>query len=320
IAEHQYERAKTIVLWDTKECKIPYGLDAGDVSKNIKTALEHTGYTGRVSIMATGDAKDDFCCHEISLNHFPAGERDARLKKVIADLMEDPAPWNLLLIVKDIPVDVGVAVDSENCNLLVATPEYPSGLLLCMASCSRLTLVGVKFSQLCAPFAAAKTDVFWDIDDCPIPDDLDPEMISQNIRSALKDKAYLGEVSISAYGDTNQIQGEFCSAGITPIHVPAGETSARVRIMVKLVGWALDNPGSNLMLIVQDISRNSAYMEALHFVRRRNCKLLIAQPQDASGHLLRMVSTEWRWSSLSYGGKPITQSERKSKVKDSVEY
>ncbi|KAF3580937.1 hypothetical protein DY000_02031908 [Brassica cretica] len=42
------------------------------------------GYRGRVSIMATGEAKDDICSHRISLNHFPAGERDARLKQLSA--------------------------------------------------------------------------------------------------------------------------------------------------------------------------------------------------------------------------------------------
>lgn len=74
MADHQYEMAKTIVFWDREECKIPEGLEVGDALKNIKMALEHIGYRGRVSIMATGDAKDDICsCKILMLNHFPIG-------------------------------------------------------------------------------------------------------------------------------------------------------------------------------------------------------------------------------------------------------
>ncbi|KAF3555147.1 hypothetical protein F2Q69_00014281 [Brassica cretica] len=46
--------------------------------------------------------------------------------------------------------------------------------------------------------------------------------------------------------------------------------------MVKIFNWALDNPGSNLMLSGQDLSKNSAYVEALLFVRRQNYKVLLA--------------------------------------------
>ncbi|CAN7047132.1 unnamed protein product [Brassica oleracea var. botrytis] len=163
MADHQYEMAKTIVFWDREECKIPEGLEVGDVLKNIKMALEHIGYRGRVSIMATGDAKDDICsCKILMLNHFP--------------------------------------IDGGN-------------PITCKFSCAvSFTYLSCKFFLLkCAPFAASKTDVFWDMDDCPIPVGPDPDMIYQNITSALKDKGYLGEVSISTYGE---IQIEFQSAGV----------------------------------------------------------------------------------------------------------
>lgn len=116
MADHQYEMAKTIVFWDREECKIPEGLEVGDVLKNIKMALEHIGYRGRVSIMATGDAKDDICsCKILMLKHFLRllllffliiciwifiGERDARLTEVISYLMENSVLCNLLLVMK----------------------------------------------------------------------------------------------------------------------------------------------------------------------------------------------------------------------------
>lgn len=122
----------------------------------------------------------------------------------------------------------------RNLSLLGAIPDaYPTGMLLsmlssvwhwsslsdggnpitCKFSCAvSFTYLSCKFCLLkCAPFAASKTDVFWDMDDCPIPVGPDPDMIYENITSALKDKGYLGEVSISTYGE---IQIEFQSAGV----------------------------------------------------------------------------------------------------------
>ena len=61
---------------------------------------------------------------------------------------------------------------------------------------------------------ATKTGVFWDVEECPIPEDLDPESVYQNIRSALANKGYHDEVKIMAFGDRNQIPGYYESAGI----------------------------------------------------------------------------------------------------------
>ncbi|KAF2591154.1 hypothetical protein F2Q70_00041182 [Brassica cretica] len=47
-----------------------------------------------------------------------------------------------------------------------------------------------------ASYAEAKTVVFWDVDECPIPEDLDPQSVYQNIRTALANKGYHGEKMI----------------------------------------------------------------------------------------------------------------------------
>ncbi|CAA7019281.1 unnamed protein product [Microthlaspi erraticum] len=39
-------------------------------------------------------------------------------------------------------------------------------------------------------FAVAKTGVYWDIEDCPIPENLSPKMIYKNIKAALADMGY----------------------------------------------------------------------------------------------------------------------------------
>lgn len=87
-------------------------------------------------------------------------------------------------------------------------------------------------------YADAKTGVFWDVEECPIPEDLDPESVYQNIRSALANKGYHGEVRIMAFGDRNQIPGYYESAGIEIF--PKGDKHARLmEMIVRFFRWVL---------------------------------------------------------------------------------
>ncbi|XP_013585293.1 PREDICTED: uncharacterized protein LOC106294276 [Brassica oleracea var. oleracea] len=111
-----------------------------------------------------------------------------------------------------IPVNLSMSLRNlnlRNLSLLGAIPDaYPTGMLLSMLSS---VWHWSSLSDGGNPITSSKTDVFWDMDDCPIPVGPDPDMIYENITSALKDKGYLGEVSISTYGE---IQIEFQSAGV----------------------------------------------------------------------------------------------------------
>lgn len=75
-------------------------------------------------------------------------------------------------------------------------------------------------------YIAAKTSVWWDIENCQVPHGFDPTRIAQNISSSLVKLNYCGPVSISAYGDTYRIppavQQALSSTGISLNHVPAG--------------------------------------------------------------------------------------------------
>ena len=75
-------------------------------------------------------------------------------------------------------------------------------------------------------YVAAKTSVWWDIENCQVPKSCDPHAIARNISSALAKLNYSGPVSVSAYGDTNRIpasvQQALSSTGIALNHVPAG--------------------------------------------------------------------------------------------------
>jgi hypothetical protein len=75
-------------------------------------------------------------------------------------------------------------------------------------------------------YAAAKTSVWWDIENCAVPRNCDPHLIVQNISSALATAGHTGPISVSAYGDTNGIAQHvlhaLSSTGVSLHHVPAG--------------------------------------------------------------------------------------------------
>ncbi|CAH2044061.1 unnamed protein product [Thlaspi arvense] len=77
-----------------------------------------------------------------------------------------------------------------------------------------------------ADFAAAKTSVWWDIENCKVPKGCDANRIAQNIRSVLLKSNYSGSLIIHAYGDTTRIpssvQKALSSTGVSLNHVPAG--------------------------------------------------------------------------------------------------
>lgn len=89
----------------------------------------------------------------------------------------------------------------------------------------------MKATQAEPQYVAAKTSVWWDIENCQVPKGCDHHAIAQNISSALIKVNYCGPVSISAYGDTNMIpasiQQALSSTGIALNHVPAGSTIVR---------------------------------------------------------------------------------------------
>ncbi|KAG7574075.1 NYN domain limkain-b1-type [Arabidopsis suecica] len=161
--------------------------------------------------------------------------------------------------------------------------------------------------------AAAEIGVFWDMVDCPIPEDLCHKSVYVKIKSALENMGYLCKVSISAYSDMdhNLKKEEFESTGITLL--PTGNKQARVNtILEDLMIWANDQHGKpiNLMVISRDITKDKLYVKSLMFLKDwRNFIILLAQPEnlahddDLSQALLKQVTAVWLWKNLSDGGK-----------------
>ncbi|CAM8925423.1 unnamed protein product [Rhodiola kirilowii] len=168
-------------------------------------------------------------------------------------------------------------------------------------------------------YVSVKTSVWWDIENCQVSKGLDPHTIAQNISSALEKINYRGPVSISAYGDTNQIpaavQHALNSTGIALNHVPAGVKDASdKKILVDMLFWAVDNPSpANYLLI----SGDRDFSNALHQLRMRRYNILLAQPQKASAPLVAAAKSVWLWTTLMAGRMPFTKSELQQLVSNS---
>ncbi|KAH0697578.1 hypothetical protein KY290_015499 [Solanum tuberosum] len=155
-------------------------------------------------------------------------------------------------------------------------------------------------------YAAAKTSVWWDIENCQVPRGCDAHGIAQNINTALMNMNYHGPVTISAYGDTNiipsSIQGALSTTGISLNHVPAVTKDASdKKILVDMIFWAVDNPApANYLLI----SGDGDFSNAIHQLRMRKYNILLAQPVYASPALAVAATNVWQWTSLAAGGSP----------------
>ncbi|ESQ43975.1 hypothetical protein EUTSA_v10006264mg [Eutrema salsugineum] len=174
-------------------------------------------------------------------------------------------------------------------------------------------------TSLIGKYAEAKTCVFWDTEDCPIPKGLNPESVYRNIRRALANKGYHGEVTIWAYGDKNQIPGYFESAGIKLDRAGVQEIKVeRVeRMRIGIFGWVLQNKSEALNLFV--VSGNNMHfsmvLEACKEGKPGSCNILLAEPVNIPRRCCRTAldklineqeGAEWLWETLAAAGDPIT--------------
>ncbi|KAJ0246588.1 hypothetical protein HA466_0171020 [Hirschfeldia incana] len=164
-------------------------------------------------------------------------------------------------------------------------------------------------------FAEAKTGVFWDVEECPIPEDLDPESVYQNIRSALANKGYNGEVTIKAFGDRNQIPGYYESAGIEIF--PKGDKHERfIDMMISFTRWVMDNKPELSNVLV--ISRNGMeFASALASDKKLGHNVFFANPLHGPRicecryefKSYELTTEIWVWETLAAGGDPLAKAK-----------
>ncbi|VVA91318.1 unnamed protein product [Arabis nemorensis] len=108
---------------------------------------------------------------------------------------------------------------------------------------------------------------------CRIPSGLDLETVCRNIKSALREEGYLGNVSITAYGTKDHVGDNILPDGFTL--KPHGE----------------------------DMDCYS--LPLTFFSEHEDYNALVALPQTPSRELTRTVAAVWRWGRLSTGEKPF---------------
>ncbi|KAK4559512.1 hypothetical protein RGQ29_008648 [Quercus rubra] len=145
LAEAQYVSAKTSVWWDIENCQVPKGSDPHKIAQNISSALVKMNYCGPVSISAYGDTnginsavQQALSSTGVSLNHVPAGVKDASDKKILVDMLfwavDNPAPANYLLISGDRDFSNALhQLRMRRYNILLAQPQKASAPLIAAA-------------------------------------------------------------------------------------------------------------------------------------------------------------------------------------------
>ncbi|CAA0384773.1 unnamed protein product [Arabidopsis thaliana] len=193
---------------------------------------------------------------------------------------------------------------------LLATDSSPPNDTIGPQYGDPVRLPGYPQPNLCT----AKTEIWWDVDSCRLPDSVDPYRLVGNLRKSLNEKGYRGPItSINAFGNTNRIDETtmlaLSATGVYTRHIPDGrKESAHKKILVDLLCFGMDNiqQPCNIMLI----SGNRDYSDSLHQLKSRLFNILLAQPEDfASTPLIHAASTAWIWSSLVLGGKHLSPSQ-----------
>ncbi|KAG7565198.1 NYN domain limkain-b1-type [Arabidopsis suecica] len=172
-------------------------------------------------------------------------------------------------------------------------------------------------------FKDAETIVFWDVNDCGIPDGYKAVGVSNNIRSVLTEMNYLGPVTIYAYGDRKHIVDNLEPTAIektqdekTSIYADADQKSPAIvfnhttgdrterleLILLDMFIQAIENRSrANFMLIVGDISQNSEVAFGMNRLHMAGNNILLAQPEDEPSLETLPGDTNSVWESLSIG-------------------
>lgn len=149
--------------------------------------------------------------------------------------------------------------------------------------------------------------ILWDIENCPVPNDVRPDDVAGNIRMALKVHPLIkGAVTLfSAYGDFNAFPRrlrEGCQrTGVKLVDVPNGRKDAADKaILVDMFLFALDNhPPSSIMLISGDVD----FAPALHILGQRGYTVILVIPSKigVSSALCNAGRFVWDWTSIARG-------------------
>ncbi|CAL9245749.1 unnamed protein product [Arabidopsis halleri] len=136
------------------------------------------------------------------------------------------------------------------------------------------------------------TCIFWDLEDYSLGY---PDMIYQNIKPALENNGYRGEVSISAYVQNETLPDDlldiFREAGVKISSVPKDYSKHKrvARMFLDILLWAVDNPDpANLMIISNNFSEHKLFVKTLSYLNKRGYNVLLAEPGKVASEEVRL--------------------------------
>lgn len=168
----------------------------------------------------------------------------------------------------------------------------------------------------------SRISVWWDIENCAVPNGTNPHSIAHNIRQGLSDMGYHGTITISAYGDVHllskTVTEALTSTWISLHHVTNGRKDASDKaILVGLLLWALDNPPPCHVFL---ISGDRDFSNALHGLQNRRYNVLLScnSRNKISPSLLGSANKVWDWTKLAKGEGLLDLPSLKSTVCSSI--
>ncbi|XP_078435783.1 putative endonuclease or glycosyl hydrolase isoform X2 [Wolffia australiana] len=169
---------------------------------------------------------------------------------------------------------------------------------------------------------AGPVGIFWDMENCPIPNDVSPDEVAGNIRLALRLHPLIGGAvnSFAAYGDFNGFPRRLREAcqrtGVKLVDVPnTRKDAADKAILMDLFLFALDHPPPSTVLL---ISGDVDFAPALHVLGQRGYAVILIAPAAAAvsaalrnaGHFL------WDWPAVARGGAAPAEDEDVCRVEE----
>ncbi|KAL0763126.1 hypothetical protein Bca101_079277 [Brassica carinata] len=163
-----------------------------------------------------------------------------------------------------------------------------------------------------AGYEAAKTEkigVWWDMNDCPIPEGYDARRVRPSIEKAFKERGYSGPVSITAYADQTQtpchVLRGLSSTGVAVAHTRSGSTCSLMHR--DMVEWRGQNPPPGTIMIISDQVNGDFSWDLARLQQRTRYGLFLAYSMKQCNDYLLVYFANCRWEQLleeEEGGAP----------------
>ncbi|CAL9213750.1 unnamed protein product [Arabidopsis halleri] len=162
----------------------------------------------------------------------------------------------------------------------------------------------------------AKTRVFWDVLDFPVPENRNLDSFYSKVKHALRIEGYVGDLSIHAYGAADANMDDFYRFKVELEH-RADEKHVRLnRMLADMIYWAYDNrldeqpkEETNFLVVAKDIpEKDTSFFDVLATLMARDYNVSLVVPDGFPPEQVPPHSTAefvWHWTTLFDGGHPI---------------